>query len=89
MKVENMTSRNGNTVPNQFVIRDEKGTYFQSYRTMIVFVPLSGKVQLDARAWDCSRTTGKYRNIFLRETKAETVKKINSGEYELVDLNGR
>ena len=87
MNVQNMTSSRGNTIPNQFIIRDDKGTYFQSYRTMIAFVPLSGKVQLDARAWDYSRTTGKYRNQFLGETKAETVKKINSGEYELVDLN--
>lgn len=30
---------------------------------------------------------GKYRNIFLRETKKETEAKIKSGEYELVNLN--
>ena len=44
-------------------------------------------VQLDKQYWDYSVTTGKYRNQFLGETKAETQKKIDSGEYILTDLN--
>ena len=43
-------------------------------------------VYLD-NAWDYSVTTGKYRNIFLGEKKAETQAKIDSGEYILTDLN--
>lgn len=46
-----------------------------------------GQILLDKAYWDYSRTTGKYRNIFLGETKAETQKKIDSGEYILTDLN--
>ena len=42
---------------------------------------------LDKNKWDYSTTTGKYRNQFLGETKKETEKKIESGEYALVDLN--
>ena len=47
------------------------------------------KVYLDENRWDYSVTTGKYRNIFLGETKKETQKKIDQGIYELTDLNNR
>lgn len=85
-KVENMTSRNGNEIHNQFIITTEDGTYFQSYRSIIAR-RCKGKVQLDREKWDYSKTTGKYLNIFLGETKKETQAKIDSGEYELTDLN--
>jgi len=32
-------------------------------------------------------STGKYRNIFLNETKKETEKKIKDGTYVLTNLN--
>ena len=74
-------------VKNQFVLTDDKGRYFQSYDSVIAFIPLKGKVQLDEKYWDYSTTTGKYRNLFLGEDKKETQKKIDSGEYELTNLN--
>jgi hypothetical protein len=87
-QVENMISHNGNAIPNQFEITTPKGVFFQSYRTVIAFKPNDGrKIQLDRKAWDYSVTTGKYRNIFLGERKADTERKIKSGEYELADLN--
>jgi len=90
MKVQNMTSSRGNPVPNQFIISDGFCEYFQSYKSIIVkreyHHPI--KTYLDADTWDYSVTTGKYRNQFLGETKAETQKKIDSGEYILTDLNG-
>jgi hypothetical protein len=37
MKVENITSNNGNKIANQFIITDDNGNeYFQSYNSMIV-----------------------------------------------------
>lgn len=86
VRVENMNGRSGK-VANQFRIFTDEGVYFQSYRTVIAFKPFGGKVQLDGSAWDFSRTTGKYRNEFLGETKRETEVKIKSGEYELTELN--
>lgn len=86
-KIENFTSHAGNKVANQYRIWTNDGVAFQSYSTIIAFAPYMGKKQLDKDSWDYSVTTGKYRNMFLGETKAETLKKINSGEYELVDLN--
>ncbi|KKN75879.1 hypothetical protein LCGC14_0375870 [marine sediment metagenome] len=120
MKVENMTSSNGNKVANQFIVTADEGQYFQSYKSIIAFWPnhlrpkgvadgshrtkafyeIMGskslrdcnltnypKIYLDREMWDYSTTTGRYRNQFLGETKAETQKKIDSGEYILTDLN--
>jgi len=90
MKIQNMTSKCGREAPNQFIIFDSEATYFQSYDSIVVktcFEDSERKVYLDSNYWDYSVTTGKYRNQFLGETKAETLKKIKSGEYVLTDLN--
>ena len=89
MKVENMTSPQGNKVANQFIIIDnDNNEYFQSYRSIIAKRDGdSYQIYLDEYYWDYSRTTGKYRNEFLNETIAETRAKIKSGEYILTDLN--
>ena len=86
MNVSNITNNNGNRVPNQFVISDNGANSFQSYASIIV-KRSNGKIELDSYYWNYSKTTSKYRNIFLGETTKETQKKINSGEYLLADLN--
>ena len=87
MKVENMTSKNGNKIANQFIITADDGVvYFQSYKSIIA-MRKNDKITLDKFKWDYSITTGKYRNLFLGETKKETQKKIDSGVYTLKNLN--
>jgi len=87
MKVKNMTSeRTGRAIANQFMIYADDATYFQSYNTVIA-KQKGDVITLDAANWDYSRTTGKYRNQFLGETKKETERKIASGEYKLANLN--
>lgn len=87
MEVKNMQSAKGNTIPNQFIIRDNEGRrYFQSYGSIIV-VMFCGKVKLDLNFWDYSNTTRKYRNIFLGEDSKKIKAKIKSGEYILTNLN--
>ena len=100
MRVTNMVSNKGNKIANQFIIEDKVNEmsgnsieYFQSYETIIAKrdcfkagIP-KRQVWLDKDKWDYSKTTGKYRNIFLGENKAETLKKIKSGEYVLTNLN--
>ena len=103
MNVTNMTSSNGNKVANQFVItNDDKEQYYQSYNSIIVKIGhdiidkndgitvkgVSINTYLDKKFWNFSNTTSKYRNKFLNETTKETIAKIKSGEYKLVDLNG-
>lgn len=100
MKVRNMKSSRGNKVANQFIITDNANKmsgngveYFQSYDTIIAKRDKfragveKRRVWLDRDKWDCSTTTGTYRNQFLGESKRETEAKIKSGEYILADLN--
>jgi hypothetical protein len=88
-KVSNMTSSNGNTIANQFEITDENGNlFFQSYNSIIVKIDRKNRITyLDETYWDYSKTTGKYRNMFLGETKKETEQKIKDGIYILTNLN--
>ena len=87
-KVENMRSpRSNKEVANQFIITLQNGiTIFQSYNS-IICVKADGETYLDYDRWDYSRTTGKYRNIFLNENTKETRDKINKGQYACVHLN--
>lgn len=77
-KVENMTSRNGNKVANQFVITSYDDNHsvskkiFQSYETTIAITNyVCGRptdphtLILDRKMWDYSKTTMKYLNQFL------------------------
>jgi hypothetical protein len=78
--------------PDNLPMSTSRCEVFQSYDSIIaerIFDVVSGDpiIRLDKNYWDYSRTTGKYRNQFLGETKAETQKKIDSGEYILTDLN--
>lgn len=88
VRVYNMSSSNGNDVPNQFVIELNNGVLFRSYNSNIVFKSFNDrKTYIDKQRWEYSNTTGKYRNKFLGEDKKETLKKIKSGEYILTELN--
>jgi len=94
-----MRNNKGNQVPNQFIITDEgrgalgnfiKREVFQSYENVIAKITSWSDrtfIELDENCWDCSKTTGKYRNQFLHETKIETEMKIKNGTYILADLN--
>ena len=86
MKVRNMIGHSGQPVKNQSEIEDDQGNrYFQSYNTIIV--ALKGRnVYLDHN-WDYSSTTGKYRNLYLGETRKETKEKIKEGIYTVTKLN--
>ena len=86
VKVRNMKSNSGRSVANQFEIETDDATYLQSYDSIIV-KRMSGVTYLDEYYWDYSVTTGRYRNMFLGETKKETQAKIDSGEYILTNLN--
>ena len=88
VKVKNMTSSNGNKIANQFEIETDDAYYFQSYDSVIAKIQKNnGAVVLDGKFWDYSKTTGRYRNIFLNATKKETQKCIDNGEYILANLN--
>lgn len=90
MKISNFTNSKGNKVANQFIINDSEFTLFQSYDSVIIKTTFEdGKrvVYLDSYYWDYSKTTGKYRNLFLGENKKTTELKIKNNIYKLTNLN--
>lgn len=88
MRVQNMQSTRGTTVPNQFIVSDGNKKAFQSYDSVICVInDNNGTITLDCDKWNCSKTTSRYRNQFLGETTKETQAKIDSGEYKLANLN--
>ena len=84
-----MTSSNGNTVPNQFIIHlPENVTVFKSYNTVIAH-NRNGIIVLDKNALEYSKTTLKYLKQFLNTNESRKVlqSKIDSGFYKVEDLN--
>ena len=92
IKVSNIQSNKGNEIANQFIIKDTENntTYFQSYNSIIVKIERdfdNTSIFLDEIYWNYSKTTSKYRSIFLGEATEVTKSKIKSGEYILTNLN--
>lgn len=88
MKVTKLKSpRSGRAVSNQFSIIAEGVKFFKSYESIIIKVSEDMSVTLDETYWDYSRTTIKYRNLFLGEDTATIKKKVAAGIYKLADLN--
>ena len=69
-------------VKNQFILRDSGNEYLQSYNSIIAKRDKFNNITL-GKNWDYSKTTGKYRNLYLGETKKETEAKIKSGKYKI------
>ena len=90
MKIENMKSNKGNNVANQFLIRGEKETTFQSYNKTIARTYYSEMLdttmlELNGDWWDYTNTTRKYFKQFINEetpytyeNKAQWLKEIET-----------
>jgi hypothetical protein len=84
-KIRQMITPKGYYTPNQKVVTFP-GTsirIFISYESIIV-IEKDDKVYLGPD-WNYSRTTDRYRNIFLDENKVETEEKLNNGTYILLE----
>ena len=87
MKVSNLISKSGNNVANQFEILTDSARFFQSYNSIIAKVDNDNNITLDSHYWDYSKTTSKYRNMFLNMTTADIKKDIKLGNIKLDNLN--
>ena len=88
MMVSNLMSNKGNRIANQFNIKDNEGNqYFQSYDSIIVKITRNGIVYLDEKYWNFSRTTSKYRNLWLGLTTKEIEQQISDGKIIFTNLN--
>jgi len=87
MKVSNMVSKSGNNVSNQFIIKTDNETIFQSYKSIIAKIDNDNNITLDSHYWDYSKTTSKYRNMFLNMSTNDIKKDIKLGNIKLDNLN--
>ena len=93
--VQQMRSKKGNFVPNQFIIENDNTDTFQSYKSIIAVKPKYftlddhklDTILLDEKYWNYSRTTSKYLSIFLNEPIKEIKRKVKEGIYQLTNLN--
>lgn len=90
--VRSLINRKGNAVANQFVIRTEGATYFQSYSSVVACIK-DGKITLSSH-WDYSNTTRRNLYAFLDEygfgqycNKKTTENGIRDGEITLVNVS--
>ena len=67
------------TALNQVEIQFENGKLFYSYETPIAAV-LNGEIYLEKDYWNFSRTTAKYRTVFLGCSTKELQSKIQQNE---------
>lgn len=88
-RVSNMTSRNGNDIPNQFIIDIGVAEVFQSYGTIIAVREWGEGITLDTNALDYSVTTSKYLYQFLGSDRRTVKECIADGSYAVADLNNR
>ena len=77
VKVAQMLNNRGQAVKNQFYIFDKHCVLFQSYNSIIVKKYSDGLVELDQNYWDFSKTTGKYRNVFLGKRNQKLKERLN------------
>lgn len=64
--------------PNHTIVNTNEGTMLTSYESNIVFIPRDENIIYLGSNWDYSRTTGKYRNMFLGYDKKELLNMIKN-----------
>ncbi len=84
IRIENMLTAGGNPSATQLIIYTDKGKYFQSYDSIIAFIPLQGKPVV-SKDYRYSTTTGTYRNKFLGINLNTLERYIKNNTFILVD----
>lgn len=67
MKVRQLKRPRGTVVVNQFIIDEERKTWFQSYDSVIIEIDREYQKITVGRDWNYSMTTTKYLKQFLNE----------------------
>jgi hypothetical protein len=66
-------------------ITDADGRLLISYDKKVAFIGKDGRVHINTRWYDCSKTTLSHLAAFLGEGKAQVDAKLAAGEYYAVD----
>ena len=67
VRISQLINDRKNGATNQFVVETDKGKYFQSYDTIIAFVPNNSDDIVLSNDWEYSKTTSKHLYMFLRD----------------------
>lgn len=88
MKVSPVLNEFGKVVKNQYSFNHKGSRFFQSYDNIVARVDQNnGAIQLDEKYYDASKTTAKYRNIFLNMSTSKIRTGIEDGSIKVVNLN--
>ncbi len=87
MKVIPVLNEFGNVVKNQYQFLHEGCEYFQSYDKVVAKIDQNFNVFLDEKFWDASKTTAKYRNMFLNKSTSVIKEEVHNGQIKMVNLN--
>ena len=72
---------------NQYQVNHQGAEWLVSYESNIVYTNKNGKVFLDPKYYDYSRTTAKYRNQYLGMTSKQVQENIDLGIFKFKNLN--
>jgi hypothetical protein len=90
IKISHLLTNGGNAAQNQFTLTTEAGRYFQSYDSVIAFIPKDGGAIVLGSDWDYSNTTLRYLYQFLGHPyycKADIIEALKDGRMVEGDLN--
>nr|DAK10881.1 MAG TPA: hypothetical protein [Caudoviricetes sp.] len=87
MKIENMKSNQGNSIPNQFKLYYNNYVAFQSYKTLISVYDIKNDTMYTDKDFH-SRTTSKYRNLFNDEFAPLAIIQVENEELHKIIERG-
>lgn len=87
MKIENMKSSQGNSIPNQFKLYYDNYVAFQSYKTLISVYDIKNDTMYTDKDF-YSRTTSKYRNLFNDEFSPLAIIQVENEELHKIIERG-
>ena len=92
IRISQLINDRNNGATNQFVVETDKGKYFQSYDTIIAFVPNNSDDIVLSEDWEYSKTTSKHLYIFLRDytrfyanQRKDILRGIKDGKLKVVE----
>ena len=87
MKIENMKSNKGNSIPNQFKLYYNNYVVFQSYKTLISVYDIKNDTMYTDKNF-YSHTTSKYRNLFNDEFQPLAIIEVNNNQLHSIIERG-
>lgn len=87
MKIENITSRRGNYIPNQFKLYYNDFVAFQSYETLISVYDVKNDTMYTDQDF-YSTTTSKYRNLFNNEFQPLAIIQVDNEQLHRIIERG-